>query len=511
MNDTGIQSANDLRRAPLWHASDLGAPVPDSPDACSVALPLWRHVVGYEEGDPATLAQLRAGYPRFRFHPVVADLMAEAGRRFAAKKEVAYVFPSRGAAARCCDYVLGRTGLTFRIEPIGACGIHAVVGPDGGEAACREYWQHTGEIVSSRQARSALQRDARKADTENHVGAVLRRRIAEWYEASPEDVFLFPSGMASIHSAILLASHINPGVRRAQLEFPYLDTFKLHERFSTDAALYASGQDACDGTANSDILDRLRHDGPVGIVTTEVPSNPLLRTVDLAALSAVLREQNAVLIVDDTLATPVNVDVTPWADIIATSLTKFFCGAGDVMAGAAVLVPQSPHYDALSEIFTKQHEDLLWHEDAVALEFRSRDFAARVRKINSTAEALAEHLEKHPAVETVYFPKFDRGGGYASMMRADGGFGGLISLVPKHPERTAAPFYDALAVTKGPSLGTNYTLACPYTMIAHYRELDWAESYGVSRWLIRVSVGLEDIDDLRDRFDRALSVAELAA
>ena len=66
-------------------------------------------------------------------------------------------------------------------------------------------------------------------------------------------------------------------------------------------------------------------------------------------------------------------------------------------------------------------------------------------------------------------------------------------------------FYDNLRVCKGPSLGTNYTLACPYTQLAHFDELDKVEALGVSPYLIRVSIGLEDFDDLRNRFDEALN------
>ena len=67
--------------------------------------------------------------------------------------------------------------------------------------------------------------------------------------------------------------------------------------------------------------------------------------------------------------------------------------------------------------------------------------------------------------------------------------------------------YDSMAVCKGPSLGTTFTLACPFTLLAHYGELDWAESCGVSRYLIRISVGLEDPEDLWQRLDTALKVA----
>ena len=71
-------------------------------------------------------------------------------------------------------------------------------------------------------------------------------------------------------------------------------------------------------------------------------------------------------------------------------------------------------------------------------------------------------------------------------------------------EQEAQNFYDNLAIYKGPSLGTNFTLACPYTILAHHNELEWAKEYGVDRWLIRVSVGLEDPDWLLQTFKDAL-------
>ena len=70
--------------------------------------------------------------------------------------------------------------------------------------------------------------------------------------------------------------------------------------------------------------------------------------------------------------------------------------------------------------------------------------------------------------------------------------------------RKAPRVYDALKVSKGPSFGTRFTLACPYTLLAHYRELDWAECCGVPPHLIRVSVGEEDPKALRDIFEDAL-------
>ena len=81
----------------------------------------------------------------------------------------------------------------------------------------------------------------------------------------------------------------------------------------------------------------------------------------------------------------------------------------------------------------------------------------------------------------------------------------MFSLVLKDAPANAPKFYDALRVSKGPSLGTNFTLACPYTLLAHFDELDWVESIGVSPHLVRVSIGLEEVDDLARRFDDAFA------
>jgi len=125
-------------------------------------------------------------------------------------------------------------------------------------------------------------------------------------------------------------------------------------------------------------------------------------------------------------------------------------------------------------------------------------------RINATASRLCAHLRSHPAVEGVYYPEFVGKANYDTVRRPSGGYSGLFSVLLKDAPRTAQPFYDRLRVSKGPTLGTNFTLACPYVLLAHYDELDWAESLGVSRYLVRVSVGLEDPDDLIARFDQAL-------
>jgi cystathionine gamma-synthase len=190
--------------------------------------------------------------------------------------------------------------------------------------------------------------------------------------------------------------------------------------------------------------------------------------------------------------------------MLATSLTKFFSGAGDVMGGSLVLNPNRPLYGELKRALEHEFEDLLFADDAVVLEQNSRDVVERVRKINRNAEELCESIRRHPAVAAVNYPAYNTVENYRAFLRDGGEYGGLFSMLLHNPAANAPAFFDALQIGKGPNLGTNFSLCCPYTILAHYRELDFAERCGVSPYLLRVSVGLEDIEWLKARFRGAL-------
>jgi cystathionine gamma-synthase len=143
--------------------------------------------------------------------------------------------------------------------------------------------------------------------------------------------------------------------------------------------------------------------------------------------------------------------------------------------------------------------------DALALEQGSRDVQARVPQLNRHAQALAAQLSNHPAVARVYYP--DQCANFRSLLRPNGGHGCLLSFELKGGSDQAQAVYDGLSVCKGPSLGTPFTLVCPYVLLAHYDELTWAKACGVPSHLLRVSVGLEQPEELWQRFERALSAS----
>ena len=86
-------------------------------------------------------------------------------------------------------------------------------------------------------------------------------------------------------------------------------------------------------------------------------------------------------------------------------------------------------------------------------------------------------------------------------------YGYLISVTFVTPAKAVA-FYDALDVAKGPSLGANFSLACAYTLLAHYNELEWPAQHGLEEYLVRMSVGLEDLDTLVDKITVALNATQ---
>jgi cystathionine gamma-synthase len=181
-------------------------------------------------------------------------------------------------------------------------------------------------------------------------------------------------------------------------------------------------------------------------------------------------------------------------------------GTGDAMGGAVICNPKSPFYAELKAIIATQHEELLWGADAAVIDAQAHGFPERMKRHNENGLLLAERLRGHPAVERVWYPKWEFTQVYEGVRRPGAGWGSLITFLPKNAESTAARIYDRMAFCKGPSLGTVFTLACPFTLLAHYGELDWAESCGVSRYLIRISVGLEDPEELWQRLETALTL-----
>jgi len=489
----------ELLTAPRWRPEDLGRPIPDSPHAVSACLPTWSDNVAYEEQDPRVVERLKTGYPRFIFNQLCRDLFDDCRQRFAKGGDGCLVFPSRSAAEQCAEFVRLQSDGDVRVHDVGRLGAWCVAFSKGAAARAKSFWQHSGVGVSSRQAAAVRAVGSRPASGGAAAKQSLKLRIAGTLKLAPQDVWLFPTGMSAFYTLHRALLRVFPDRKLAQFGFPYVDSLKIAQTFGPGAHFFPRGDEA-----DLQQLAELLAQAPVCGIATEFPANPLLSVPDLARLKEIVAAHGCPLIVDDTVAGSWNVDVLPAADVVWSSLTKYFSGRGDVTGGVLVINPRSPLAGTLRDALAAVYEDLLWEEDAAVLELNSRNAAERVAAISRSAQTLADFLHTHPAVEHVYYPSLTGKALYDAYRRPQGGYGGLLSVVLRNPEQTTAPFFDRLEVCKGPNLGMNYTLACPFTILAHYNELDFAESCGVSRWLIRISVGLEPADDLIARFRNAL-------
>jgi cystathionine gamma-synthase len=449
----------------------------------------------------------------------------------------------------------------IRVESIEEAGVYAVLFPAETAAGieAKAYWQHTGEIVSSRRAEKALSTLGQScskrvtccpvsgtptichpSDLSQHTSLSsssskpakdiqsstlspheqLQERLAGWTNVDTDHIFLLPSGMATIYKSLRSARRYqlakNPASRGGTsivYGFPYLDTLKMCSRreFSPAGVEFFGKGDVSDFELLKRLLKQRVGKSRWSGLFTEVPSNPLLQCPDLEALRKLADEFDFCLIVDDTIGNFLNVDLidSGLADAVCTSLTKLVSGRGDAIAGSVILNPNTEKGRWMKEDMAKDSDLFggLHDSDALAMVHNSRDFPERNIRINETSELLADFLKEHDDVETVWYPKFVAPL-YEKVRKEDGGYGGLMSI-HLHPHICQRTFYDTLDVAKGPSLGTNFTLVCPYTLLAHYHELDFAMSYNVPPNLIRIAVGLEDFDELRAKFSYALNKSRL--
>jgi cystathionine gamma-synthase len=488
----------DMRLYPAWQEEDLGIPLPDSPHACSVCLPTWKSVLGYEEARDKVVRRMRLGYPRFFRHPLVKRLTAMAAAEVGGEGEELFLFPTRLAAQRAQRWIEPRGEVAVRHA--GFMGLQALAVPVKSRQVAVDYQRFTGELLSSRQAEDIINDGKARTGNKTHL---LQRRLGKIVGTEPQQVHVFNSGMAAITAVLRSLPGVKEGRKTLQIEFPYVDALKVQELFGNGVVFLAQAE----GESFDEALRRIRQ-GEFAGVFTEVPSNPLLRTADIPRLAAACAEGGTPLMIDDSSVGPSNVAVLRYADVVTTSLTKWLSGTGDVMAGMAVVRPDSPFAGELQAALTEESgaSSPLYVGDAEVLLSNLKGYPTRMAQHNANGEALAAMLAGHPAVAEVYHPSLVTRENYDRIKAPRGGYGPLLSFVLKNPKK-APKVYDALKVSKGPSFGTPFTLACPYTLLAHYHELEWAEGCGVAPELIRVSCGTEETASLLAHFAAALDQA----
>ena len=493
----------------------LGQRIPGSPHSVACSLPTLADIVGYEEGRPETTRHIATGYPRFVVHSFAKQLCGHLGRRPELVGQSLWLVTSPQMAAALADH-LDRTG-PAGATPFSADGVDGVAHADTPELNSRGkvFLQNIGGFLSSRAAEDhlvLLGRLPAAAPEKLFPGdatAEIRRVLRGPFPVADADLLLAPSGMNALYSAFRAISAVQARAGRTawlQLGWLYLDSIALLKKFTPDPARdYLRHGDVADLAGLEKLL--ATHGPRLAGVVIEAPTNPLIQTADLAAVTALARRHGAKVILDPAVCSPFNVDLLPHADLVATSLTKYTAHEGDVIAGAVVINAARPAAAELRRLVAARLEPV-HARDLARLAAQIGATPAIVARINANALQVAAFLEKHPAVEKVWWAlQPSTRANYLKLARTPESVGGLISFTLKGP---LAKFYDAVRLPKGPSFGMTTTLISPFIYLAHYdlvtSEAGRAElaAHGLSPDLLRLSVGTEPVEDILAALTEAL-------
>ena len=240
----------------------------------------------------------------------------------------------------------------------------------------------------------------------------------------------------------------------------------------------------------------------------ELPSNILLSSINLRRIRTLADKYEFIIACDDTVAGFANLDIIPYVDVVISSLTKTFSGTSNVTGGSLIINSRSQYYQTIHESLSINYENMCFPLDSEVLNNNCQNMTWRVKQYNDKTLPLVGLLSSHPSIANVHHPSTaPTSHHYRSVMRKDGGYGNVIGIV-FHSPHSAEYFYDILDICKGSSFGTNFTLIIPYVQLANYWNQEKVPKYGVPRHILRLSVGLEDSEQLIATISKALKKVE---
>jgi cystathionine gamma-synthase len=329
------------------------------------------------------------------------------------------------------------------------------------------------------------------ARDDNDVGRIAEALLAQLDNA--EAALLFPNGMAAI-AAVFRAL---PGGATVLVQSQiYWGTTKWLREFCARRSVTLIEADLSDiGQAQS-----LCAEHQPDLVFIETPSNPWLRTTDIALVSEATHAAGGRLVVDATAATPILTRALDFgADIVMHSATKGINGHSDVLAGVlATNAPADPHWQAIA-IDRHDAGAVIGSFEAWLLIRSIRTLPLRVERMSQNAQAVAEFLQSHDAVAQVFYPGLpDFEGHSVAKRQMAGGFGSLLSFCVK------GGAVEALRVAGRLNLFHRATsLGGVESLVEHRHTIE--PHTGIPESLLRLSIGIEDVQDLCADLEQALT------
>lgn len=307
----------------------------------------------------------------------------------------------------------------------------------------------------------------------------------------------FASGMAAITTLAMLLS---AGDHTIVSDNTYGGTFRVFDKVMRRLGLEFSYVDTSDPE-----LVRAAMRPTTKMIFIETPTNPVMRLTDIAAMAEIAREQGVLVVVDNTFMSPYfQRPIEHGADVVVHSTTKYLNGHSDGVGGAVVVNDA----DLADRLYFLQNAAgaILSPMDSFLVLRGIKTLGVRMRQHDASGRRVASFLSEHPKVHNVYYPGLASHPQHELALRQMSGFGGMIAFETGSIDNARAVLEAVRVCALAESLGGVESLICHPASMTHASvpPAD-RERLGISDGMVRISVGIEDVDDIVEDLDQALS------
>jgi len=358
------------------------------------------------------------------------------------------------------------------------------------------YFENTSAVYDFMKAKSEgrIIREHEYGRYGNPTQQECERKLAAIEDA--ERAILFSTGMSAV--ILTLLTYMRPD---GHIIFTK-DCYRQTRDFATNTLAKFGIQVSMVAPSARDIEQALKPN--TNIIFTESPTNPYLHVLDIPAIDKVAQNNNVLTIIDATLATPYNIKpLDLGVDIVIHSATKYHGGHNDLLAGVVL-----GKHDLLNDLYRMQRMigATPGPFTCFLLERGLKTFGLRMEHHNRAGLAISKMLENHPRVEKVWYPGLESHPDHKIAKQQMRGFGSVITFLLKGGDAETRKFIDSLELFLiTPSLGGSESLVTQMSMMSFF---DYSQEYrnniGMADNLVRLALGLEDVDDLTADLKQAL-------
>lgn len=308
--------------------------------------------------------------------------------------------------------------------------------------------------------------------------------------------FAFGSGMAAITAVMML---FNSGDHIILTDDVYGGTYRVMTKVLNRLGIESTFVDTSD---LSNIENEIRP--TTRAIYLETPTNPLLKITDIEGAAAIGKKHNLLTIVDNTFSTPYwQTPIESGADIVVHSATKYLGGHSDVVAGLVVVNSSQLAEDL--HFVQNSTGGVLGPQDSWLLMRGMKTLGVRMEEHEANTRAIVEFLVNHPAVKKVYYPGLVTHPNHGIAKKQASGFGGMVSFDVGSEEKADQVLNSVKYFTLAESLGAVESLiSVPARMTHASIPKERREELGITDGLVRISVGIEDVEDLIEDLAKAL-------